>query len=483
MGIKMSNSLKTLVWFRRDFRLIDNAALNAACEVGDELGCFFIDDPLEEGDWPTTGASRWWQFQSLKVLQNNLKKKGIPLIIIKGPTSKALDWVIKASGAHHIFYNKIYEPLRWNQDLAHELRLKNQGVKLQGSKGQLLMEPFGLQNKEKKPFRTFSSFFETIQQRLEITPPVSFPSPLILLPLYWDLSISPDDSLSISFEIGKEELSPFWAKNFSQHWTPGENQALQQLAQFSPVNYGSESDKPALHSTSRLSPFLHHGEITPSQVWQSLSQFKKTTLLESGALAILRQLIWREFSHHLLWYDPQSVEREWKPSWRGFPWDQNASYLKAWQKGQTGYPFIDAAMRELWQTGFIHNRSRMVAASFLCQQLGQDWREGARWFWDTLVDADLAQNTLNWQWVAGCGADSSPYLRIFNPVTQSQTHDKEGEYLRKFIPDLSKIKGKEIHQPWVINPPLSYPVPIIDLSEGRKKALERSSNWRSEHAS
>jgi deoxyribodipyrimidine photo-lyase len=466
------------MWFRRDFRLADNHAWHDACMGA--VAAVFIDDPEPEGDWPTVGAARWWQLNSLEVLQDELRHDKVNLVVLRGDTFAALIHAINATGAKRVVANRIFEPHMQAFEERVRLFLNPLGVVFEAFGGGLLVEPDQLANREGKPFRTFSAFAESARQFLETAPPVLLPRPVPDTVLPWQPMALPagvrEDS---ALDTVQGEQHPGWASGLMGAWAPGFVHAQSQLSGFSPGSYDTDADNPSKGAVSKLSPALHHGELSPGQVWEKWGSFLSVAAHHQGAAAIRRQLLWREFSHHLLNHDPQSPDREWKPSWRGFAWPDDPAHLQAWTAGQTGVPFVDAAMKELWKTGFVHGRARMVAANFLCQHLGVNWREGARWFWYTLVDADLAQNTLNWQWVAGCGADSSPYLRVFNPVTQGETHDPMGLYVRTHLPEIKAVPDNRLMRPWQAKVvPANYPAPVVDIGMARKEALSRVAVFR-----
>lgn len=414
----------SIVWFRLDLRLHDNPALEAAAKLG-EVVPVFIWAPEEEGAWPPGAASRWWLHHSLKALAKDLGG----LVIRRGPSLDALRHLVKETNATAVFWNRRYEPALSARDTKVKQALLADGLKVESFNSALLFEPWEIKTGSGGPYKVFTPFYRACLRKLEgrARPPGAPSDPLRGAPGGRTL---PLDELGLLPKLD-------WARGFD--WQPGEAGARKQLAAFSPKGYLEKRDLPAIAGTSRLSPHLHFGEISPRQAW------------EAGNEDYRRQLIWREFAHHLLYHFPATPDQPLKPQFEKFPWRKDAKGLRAWQRGETGFPIVDAGIRELWTTGWMHNRVRMVAASFLVKDLLIPWQEGARWFWDTLVDADLANNTLGWQWVAGCGADAAPFFRIFNPVTQAEKFDPTGEYVRRWV----KQAGP----------------PIVDHAVARERAL------------
>lgn len=417
----------SIVWFRLDLRLTDNLALAVAAQRGGPVIPVFIWAPGEEGAWPPGAASRWWLHHSLQSLAADLGG----LVIRRGPSLNALRQLVKETGATAVFWNRRYEPVVIARDTKVKQALLADGLQVESFNSALLFEPWEIKNGSDAPYRVFTPFWRAcvakgINEKLVVTPRVVGPKT-------WPASL----------KVGDLELLPKrnWARGFD--WQPGETGALKELRRFvagTEACYAVTRDRPDKPGTSRLSPHLHFGEISPRQVWAAA----KTEPYR-------RQLVWREFAHHLLYHFPHTPEKPLRPAFGSFRWRNDANGLKAWQRGCTGFPLVDAGMRELWTTGWMHNRVRMVVASFLIKDLLLPWQEGARWFWDTLVDADLANNTLGWQWVAGCGADAAPFFRIFNPATQTEKFDPQNTYIRRWIKE---------------------PVPpILDHAIARKRAL------------
>ena len=427
----------SLVWFRQDLRLSDNPALAAAVQRGKPVIPVFIWAPEEEGSWPPGAASRWWLSRSLAALSADLEKLGSRLIVRRGPSIEAIDRLMAETGAGALFLNRRYEPRPMGRDGDVLTNLRRQGFIAEGFNGNLLFEPWTIANQSGKPFRVFTAFWRTCM-KCPIPKPAADAPRRLRSPESWPSSLALADlQLEPSFD---------WASGFREVWQPGEAGALGQLKRFleeTAARYETGRDRPDQTGTSRLSPHLHFGEISPREIWRAAPNNQ----------AYLRQLIWREFAYHLLFHFPESTDRPLRPEFAQFPWKSDPAKFRAWTRGETGYPLVDAGMRELWHTGWMHNRVRMVVASFLVKHLLIDWREGAAWFWDTLVDADLANNTLGWQWVAGSGADAAPYFRIFNPSIQAAKFDPDGAYVRRWAPDSAAR------------------TPIVDHDEARRRAL------------
>ncbi|MBY0231374.1 MAG: DNA photolyase family protein [Gemmataceae bacterium] len=453
----------SLVLFRLDLRLADNPALAAAAKRGGPLVPVFTWCPEEEGAWPTGSASRWWLHQSLAALDASLRKLGSRLVRVIGPTLPTVLGLARETGAGAVFWNRRYEPALVARDTALKAGLRAEGLVAESSNSALLAEPWTLRTKQDRPFQVFMPFWKAM--RAAGPPGLPLPAPTALpAPGKWPASA----------ELGLEPTLP-WAARMAAHWTPGEAGAAARLDAFLPrlLAYHEDRDRPAFDGTSSLSPHLHFGEIGPRQVWHAVRDaFPRT--LPTGPETFLKELAWREFAHHLLHCFPHTPEQPLREDFARFPWRTDAAALRAWQRGRTGYPLVDAGMRQLWAVGWMHNRVRMVAASFLVKHLLLPWQEGARWFWDTLADADLANNTLGWQWTAGCGADAAPYFRIFNPVVQGERYDPEGEYVRRWVRELAGVPARWVHQPWnapAEHRPAGYPAPIVEHGAARERAL------------
>lgn len=457
--------MTTIVWFRNDLRIDDNPALAEAIKHSRPILPLFIWSPEEEGKWPLGGASRWWLHHSLQALEKELEEIGLRLVIQSGPSLKILLKLIQQTQAKNILWNRRYEPYIIKRDSSIKLALAEAGVEVQSFNGSLLFEPWSISNKQGKPFQVFTPFWrKCLQQPIPL--PITFPRNQIKGTPTID-----------SIPLPSLELLPkiHWDAGLEKQWKPGEKEAKKLLKSFLSNHVGEYAemrDRPDVVGTSLMSPYLHFGEISPRTIWHSAT---------SEDMPYLRQICWREFAYHLLYHFPATPAKPLKPAFETFPWKCNTNYLQAWQKGLTGYPIVDAGMRELWTIGWMHNRVRMIVGSFLVKDLLIPWQEGAKWFWDTLVDADLANNTLGWQWVAGCGADASPFFRIFNPITQGEKFDPDGTYICKWIPELAKLPKKWIHRPWEapsevlhsarVTLGVTYPYPIVDHAEARNQAL------------
>ena len=469
--------MNSLVWFRLDLRLADNPALAAAEECRGEVVPVFIWSPEAENAWPPGAASRWWLHQSLAALDANLRARGSRLILRRGPALETLRALVRETGAGAVFWNRRYEPDLIARDSKVREALRGEGMRLESFNAALLHEPWTIQNQSGKPFQVFTPFWKNCLNQPEpdapLPPPKRLPAPRT-----WPQSL-PLDALELEPRLS-------WADGWRSIWQPGEDGAEARLKQFvrrGLAVYTGQRDFPGQAGTSRLSPHLHFGELSPRQVWHTLRQQAEMQGLKAWRqLQFVTELGWREFAHHLLFHFPRTPEEPLRPEFKQFPWQTGAARLKVWQRGRTGYPIVDAGMRELWATGWMHNRVRMIVASFLVKDLLLSWQEGACWFWDTLVDADLAQNTLGWQWSAGCGADAAPYFRVFNPVSQGGKFDPRGEYVRQWCPELAPLPDEWLHEPWQAPAEVlaranlklgrDYPAPMVDHAQARRLALD-----------
>ncbi len=468
----------TIVWFRRDLRLQDNPALAAAWRRGGAVIPVCIQDATGEGDWPPGGPSRWWLHQSLAALQTALRARGSRLVLAAGESGAVLRVLIKRTGATAVYWNRRYEPAGIARDRGLQAALAAAGVETEDFNAAQLFEPHTVRNKAGGPFQVFTPFWRHCLT-LPVAAPVKLPAGNLPAPAQWPASLALEEL---------KLLPPVrWDAGMAAGWQPGEAAATQRLKNFLALalaDYAEKRNRPDTAGTSALSPHLHFGEIGPRQVWaavQALSKESGVFPAHRGAQAFLSEMGWREFACHLLYHFPATPLEPLQKEFAAFPWQQNARQLRAWQQGQTGYPMVDAGMRQLWQTGWMHNRVRMVAASFLVKHLRLSWHEGAAWFWDTLVDADLAANSLGWQWAAGCGADAAPYFRIFNPILQGAKFDPAGGYVRRWVPELAQLPAEFIHRPWEAPRPVlaaagvtlgrNYPQPIVDHGEARAAAL------------
>lgn len=462
----------TIIWFRRDLRLHDNPALNEAIRQGSSIVPLYIHCPREEGHWKHGKASQWWLHYALGDLQTQLDQYGLKLVIRH--TMNSLDTLremITETDSKAVYWNRCYEPSFVRRDRQIKKELTASRVHIETFNGSLLLDPLEITNKAGKPFQVFTPFWKHCR---EWTPAASES----LLPLASSaLSVDSDSVESL-------DLLPTipWDNGIDDFWNPTRSGGLDLLekAIAKSGSYNTLRDIPSEDGTSRLATYLHYGQISPREFFHTVREGSKNQ--EKADLGILRQLYWREFAAYLLYHFPHSQDTALKPDYDLFPWKFNADHLRAWQRGQTGFPIVDAGMRQLWQTGWMHNRVRMIAGSLLVKHLLQPWQEGARWFWGTLVDADLANNSMGWQWVAGSGADASPYFRIFNPIIQGKKFDPDGDYVRKWIPELAMVPNEYLHAPWEA-PPLDlaaanvtlgrdYPYPMISHSDGRQRALD-----------
>ncbi len=432
-----------IVWFKNDLRLQDNPAVNYAIQTKKPIIPLFIWSPEEEAPWQPGAASKLWLKHSLTALNQVLVEQGSRLIIKQGNSLEILQELIKLSGADEIVWNRRYEPKLKARDesivnalvIAHKI-----------CNGALILNLEQIKNKQGQPFKVFTPFYNHCLGFLEEYVQQEYPKQLsneLKLNDQFDLN-----KLGSNDDITEDllEAPDHWQKKMLPYISAGEQAALRSLKTFSKyaADYNEQRDRPDITGTSKLSTHLHFGEISPYRVWKEIK-----------AEPYRRQLIWREFAYYIMHHYPYSTDNNFKAEFDKFPWRKNIAQLKLWQQGQTGYPLVDAGMRELWETGWMHNRVRMIVGSFLVKDLLIDWREGAKWFWDTLFDADLANNSMGWQWVAGSGVDASPFFRIFNPITQAEKFDPHKKYIRKWIPELET----------------NYARPMVNHDAARKEAL------------
>ena len=466
-----------LLWLRQDLRLADHPALAAALEADAPIVPVYVLDDAAPGQWAMGGASRWWLHGSLAALAAALEARGSRLILRRGATADVLTALTAETGAEAVHWTRGYEP--WTVRLETELHeaLGDRGVDGRRYSGSLLFEPEAIQTGSATPFRVFTPFSKACRAAPDPGQPTVRPEALPAVPDAID-SEALDD-------WGLLPQKPDWAAGLRESWTPGEAGAARRLTSFlnrAMAGYADGRDRPARAGTSRLSPHLHFGEISPRQCWQAARQAAAgDPAKRRGGDSFTRELLWREFSAHLLFHWPELPEQPFRPDFAAFPWASNDKALTSWQRGRTGYPIVDAGMRQLWRTGWMHNRVRMIAASFLVKHLLIPWQEGEAWFWDTLVDADLANNAASWQWVAGCGADAAPYFRIFNPMLQGAKFDPDGAYVQRWVPELARLPAKHIHAPWEAPPDVlaqagvtlgqNYPQPLVDHKTARGRAL------------
>jgi deoxyribodipyrimidine photo-lyase len=452
-----------IMWFRQDLRLSDHPALAAAAAAGPAIPVFVLDDDTP-GDWRWGGASRWWLHRSLEKLGAKA-----PLVFARGSADVALEKLFKATGASGVYFTRDYAP--WSSAL--EARVKSvcdsHGVACKRYGGFLLHEPESIKNGSGEFFKVYTPFSRACFAKGEPRAPTGE------VKVDWHQGATASLSLE---DLKLLPTKPNWATGFNPVWTPGEAGAKAKLATFlddALAHYAEGRDIPSKPWTSQLSPHLHWGEISPHQVWQATRarMDEARGALDRAGEKFLKEVLWREFSYNLIHHVPHLPERSFKAEFENFPWTDDFSALRAWQRGVTGYPIVDAGMRELWETGIMHNRVRMIVASFLVKHLLIPWQEGERWFWDTLVDADIGNNAASWQWVAGCGADAAPYFRVFNPFLQGEKFDGDGTYVRRWVKELANVPTEFIHQPWTMPlPPAKYPKPIVDHGMARNRALE-----------
>ncbi|EHL31189.1 cryptochrome/photolyase family protein [Legionella drancourtii] len=463
-----------IVWFRQDLRCNDNQALAEACNHHQYIIPLYIYSQESLG-----AAQHWWLHHSLLALQKELKKQGLDLCLKQGQALSIIHELIKNHKIEAVYWNRCYEPksIQRDKQIKDELRLK--GLQVYSFNGSLLNEPWTVKNKNGDYFKVFTPYWkqcirQTTQSRVS------------------SINQRPPPLTSTSEQLSDWRLlpqKPNWAIEFPNYWEPGEHGAMNKLNFFIEhhlQDYQEARNHPSKTATSRLAPHLHFGEISPWQVWNAIEEAKLQPKCDlRSADHFLAELGWREFSYYLLYHFPELPNKNFRQEFDAFPWQQDETHLKCWQTGMTGFPIVDAGMRELWHTGYMHNRVRMIVASFLIKDLMIDWRAGAAWFYNTLLDADLANNSASWQWVAGTGADSAPYFRIFNPTLQSEKFDPQGEYIKMWIPELSQVPRQWIHKPWEAPPQTlaitlgkDYPYPLVDHALVRKIALQHYQSLR-----
>ncbi|ACB75946.1 cryptochrome/photolyase family protein [Opitutus terrae] len=482
----------TLLWFRQDLRLQDNPALHAALARGGPVIPVYVweescESPAAEGARANDGwaaqpgaASRWWLHHSLEALDAAVRERGGRLILRRGDPLAELQEIVRATGAKGVYWNRRYEPAARARDARVQTELAAAGLDVKTFNSALLNEPETILNKQGGPFQVFSAYWRHCLT-LPVAAPRKLPAGPIPAPERWPRSL----------DVAALELRPrvAWDRGLAQAWTPGEASAAKRMTRFvagAIDRYDEERDFPGCDGTSMLSAALHWGEISPRQLWAAVRGRSRESGVfppSNGARIFLAELGWREFAYHLLWHFPHTIEQPLRRAFARFSWaeDPEGRRLRAWQRGQTGYPIVDAGMRQLWQTGWMHNRVRMIVASFLVKHLRLSWPHGATWFWDTLVDADLANNTLGWQWSAGCGADAAPYFRIFAPVLQGRKFDSDGVYVRRWVPELARLPDRFLHAPWTATAQTlaaagvrlgeNYPRPVVDHAAARAEAL------------
>ncbi len=461
----------TIFCFRQDLRIDDNPGLIAAADRGDVVAVYILDE-TQSSDWSMGGATRWWLHHSLESLAKSLEMLGIDLVLRRGPYLEQLTQIITETKASAVYWNRRYEPQSIAIDKSIKLHFESQGMICKSFNALLLREPWETLSKTNEPYQVFTPFWRArLVQGAMAEKPKDAPK-----------RINAAATKIRSDDLSEWKLLPKipWDSQFYQHWKPGEANAHARLSEFNAAKYGELRNRPDIDGVSRMSPYLHFGEISVRRIWEIIAKNPG----EKAAEPFLRELGWREFAYYLLFHFPETPNQALKKNFEHLEWskdEKNPNYIK-WCLGMTGYPIVDAGMRELWQTGWMHNRVRMIVASFLVKDLMVDWRLGARWFWDTLVDADLASNTLGWQWASGCGADAAPFFRVFNPMLQGEKFDPDGVYVRHYIPEIRALDNSVIHRPWEASPlerrtlgietgAVPYPDRIVDHDEARNRAL------------
>lgn len=476
MGVSENNI--GIVWFRQDLRLADNPALSHAVRECDAVIPLFIADPMRESVSELGAASCVWLHHSLTALQETLRGKNNDLLIFSGDSLSVLQAVIKSTGANRVYWNRCYDPNTIDRDTKIKKSLSQ--CQPRTFNGLLLQEPWENLKADGTPYRVYTPYwraaarqFQENSERLNVVPaPKAVPAP--------ELKVT--EKIKRTISIADLGLLPDkdWHSAMIDHWSVGESAAMKQLKRFlknNASNYDEARNLPAVKGTSLMSPHLHFGEISPRQILKTLLKNTSIDALEGGELTFAKEIVWREFAYSLLFHFPQMPSEPLDNRFSSFPWGKNTdAHLKAWQRGQTGVPIVDAGMRELYATGWMHNRVRMIVGSYLVKNLLIPWQAGERWFRDTLIDADIASNSMGWQWVAGCGADAAPFFRVFNPVLQGEKFDKNGEYVKKWVPELAGVDRKFIHKPWELEAQQAdmpaYPAPLVDLKVTRQRALD-----------
>ncbi|HTD28600.1 MAG TPA: deoxyribodipyrimidine photo-lyase [Xanthomonadaceae bacterium] len=461
-----------LIWFRRDLRLDDHPALQSALRAGYRIVPVYVHAPEEEAPWSPGAASLAWLRRSLAALDTALRGCGSRLIVRAGPSLAMLEQLVDETNAEAVYWSRRYEPACIARDATVKHALRARRILVETHNSALLCEPWTVATRQGDPYRMFTPFWRNASAHLDVQ----------------NLKAAPECLPSVDGSIVSADMNalipaptPTWDMEFWAHWQPGEQGAHARLAQSMHSllqAYLRQRDRPDVDGTSRLSPHLHFGEISPRRIMQTLQSASNDAYSTANSDGYVRELGWREFSHHLLYHFPHTTEANLNARFNGFGWaDAEPALLAAWQQGRTGIPMVDAGMRQLWRTGWMHNRVRMVVASFLTKNLRMHWLRGARWFWDTLLDADLASNTQGWQWSAGTGADAAPYFRVFNPVSQTLKFDPDGSYVRRWVQELQSLPAHALLEPWK-HPELlarcapDYPrSPIVDLKLSRAAAL------------
>lgn len=467
----------SIFWFRKDLRLRDHQVFSSL-QGAEALLPIYIHDLENEGKWKTGAASQWFLHHSLKNLDKSLQAFQSKLSFFHGNSLEVFKFLVRKFSVQSVQWSRSYESHQLKIEAEVEDFLVRSGIEVKILPGNLISEPGSITKSDKNPYVVYTPFWRAFVDSYKTYTELKFSAPPPLPPLNEKLGVNCEE-LNLLPKIK-------WDTEFYQNWIPSEEEAHKRLDNFLKSNlleYSKNRDYPGLQATSSLSPYLHFGLIHPRSILRKIEKMhgplKKIS--NKNIIQFCKELVWREFSHHVMHYHPQVPDESIRIIFNQFPWKTNLTHLKAWQKGKTGYPIVDAGMRQLWRTGWMHNRVRMIVASFLTKDLHIHWLEGARWFWDTLVDADLANNSQGWQWTAGCGFDAAPYFRIFNPITQSETFDPEGSYIRTWCPELSLLPNEWIHKPWLapeqvlkrarVNLSHDYPLPIVDHKEARDYSL------------
>jgi deoxyribodipyrimidine photo-lyase len=466
-----------IYWFRQDLHLDDLPGLVAAIASGHPVFPCFILDEHNPGDWAVGAASRWWLHNSLVALAGQISDLGGSLSLLRGDSLELLPQLAARIGAVQVFCSKQYEPWAISMDQRLQEQLSACDIAFNSCPGTLLWEPEQIATRSGTPFKVFTPFWRRCREQGDPQKPSGTP-----VAYNWWQCAADSDKLEDWHLVPR---NPNWALDWLSHWQPGERGARTRLEAFLTEEiqgYEQGRDHPSRQATSLLSASLHFGEISPNRVFYAARAVaQRNPSVATDLDKFLSQLAWREFSSHLLTHFPSLPEQPFKEAFTRFPWGGSKQHFDAWKSGTTGYPLVDAGMRELYQTGYMHNRIRMLTASFLCKHLMIDWRAGQRWFWDTLVDADLANNSCSWQWVAGSGADASPFFRIFNPILQGKKFDAAGEYIRRWVPELSALPDAYLNEPWSAPEEIlresglvlgeNYPLPVVAHKQAREGAL------------
>lgn len=469
----MTESAPLIVWLRADLRISDNPALYDACKSGQPVLALYIFDEETPGVRVLGGAAKWWLHHALERLGEAFAKMGARLILRRGAADTVLTSLIEEAGAAGVYWNRCYDPYAMARDRRIKETLKQQGIEAKSFNGSLLFEPWTIATKAGGFYKVYTRYWQACRDRGDPPPPMPAPAQIRSCQSGIDSDVLNDWKLLPSV--------PDWAGGLRARWQPGETGAVDRLQAFlhsGLKDYALRRDFPADPVTSNLSAYLHSGDISPRQVWH---ETLKSVGWSADAEKFLKELVWREFAYHVFYHLPEITEQPMHERFRAFPWRDDPAALKAWQRGLTGYPMVDAGMRELWQTGHMHNRVRMITASFLVKHLLVPWQQGEAWFWDTLVDADQAVNAFSWQWVAGSGADAAPFFRIFNPIIQGQKFDPDGHYIRTYVPEIAGLPDKYLFQPWLAPDDVladagvkiggTYPGPIVEHKRARERAL------------